>query len=122
MDDILTMTLETVIQVLLPIILALVAAVLYKYYQKVKVGANADQVEFIEMIVRQLILSAEQTGLKDALLKEGEAKKVWVIEQATKALAAKGIKIDLAYLSTIIEKIVYEEFTTWKKLDEPSPE
>jgi len=55
-------------------------------------------------LILTLVRAAEQSGL----LKDGAAKKAWVLAQAQAQLAKAGIPLDLATLDTLIEATVGE--------------
>lgn len=113
-SELLQKTLETVITVLLPVLLAYAVAWLKVQTDKIKASISTEEWNFAVSLVDKLVIAAEQTGLKDELLKEGAAKKAWVLEQAQAALNAKNIKIDVAVLAAIVEDTVYNELN-WKR-------
>jgi hypothetical protein len=112
MEEILSSTLQiflqTIIQILLPILLTAAVGYLFRQYQIVTARIPAEQLELARQIVRSLVLAAEQTGLVGAIKNEGEAKKEWVLQRAEEYLLSKGVKLDLHLLSDLIEAEVLE--------------
>ncbi len=76
--------------------------------QKVKSSVDADKLNFAVELSRQLVMAAEQNGLKDGLEKYGEEKKAYVIARLEAELAKHGIYLDLNFLSDLVEAQVYE--------------
>jgi len=110
--------LEVVIQVALPFVLAMLFAWLRQQYLKVKAQIPVEQFEFAANLAEQFVLAAEQTGLKDELLKLGQDKKEWVLSHLDAELQKRGVKLDLAVLSALVESAVYSAITMFKE-DQP---
>jgi len=114
-NELLQTLLETLIVVFLPIILSLLGAYLKKLLDQATQKLTDQQYKFISEVIDNLVRAAEQTGLKDELLKEGSAKKEWVLKEASAYLVGKGIKLDLDELSALVESLVLENFN-WNKV------
>lgn len=109
-SDILQAVLITIIQVLLPIVLGMVAVWLRAAWQKAKGEISQQQYDMAVELAHQFVLAAEQNGLTGMIANVGEEKKRWALEQLDKALQARGIKLDLQMLSSMIESVVHEVF------------
>lgn len=114
LNAVLQSLLITVIQVLVPIALAYVIAWSKKQYELARAKIPAEQLAFIEALVKQLVVAAEQNGLTGALANEGEVKKQWVMARLQESLDKAGLKVDVYALSDLIEAQVYEAFTKAK--------
>ena len=114
-NELLQTLLETLIVVFLPILLSLLGAYLKKLLDQATQKLTDQQYKFIGEVIDNLVRAAEQTGLKDELLKEGSAKKEWVLKEASAYLVGKGIKLDLDELSALVESLVLENFN-WNKV------
>jgi hypothetical protein len=57
--------------------------------------------------VRLAVLAAEQSGLRDELLKAGAEKKRYALAFVEKYLAERGIQVDLGVVADMIEAEVY---------------
>lgn len=98
-----------VTKILIDIVLGLFAAVLTAIglYFKGLVGQN--ERDLIHNIVSDAVHYAEQTGIKEKLVKGGELKLVWATEYASIFLAKYGIKISAEQLRLLIEQAVHKE-------------
>jgi len=110
-DTILQSLLVTIIQVIVPVILTAVVVPLAKVgidylRSKVSEGNLAVAIE----LSRQLVLAAEQNGLKDDLMNLAVNKKSYVLDRLQAELALKGIHLDITLLSDLIEAQVHESF------------
>jgi len=114
-NELLQTLLETLIVVFLPIILSLLGAYLKKLLDQATQKLTDAQYKFVSEVIDNLVRAAEQTGLKNELLKEGSAKKEWVLKEASAYLVGKGIKLDLDELSALVESLVLENFN-WNKV------
>lgn len=114
-NELLQTLLETVIVVFVPILASILAAYLKKTLDQAKQKLTDQQYIFISNVLSDFVRAAEQTGLKDELLKEGSAKKEWVLNESAAYLESKGIKIDVKELSVLIENAVLDNFN-WGKL------
>lgn len=74
------------------------------------------QLETVRLVIRMLVQAAEQSGLINKSLQEGQAKKDWVLVRAQAWLDGIGIAIDVGALSDMVESVV-REFNDgkWKK-------
>lgn len=112
---ILEKVLMVVIEVLLPFLLVMVIRWVMKQYEYLHAKLTVEQQQFIDSMAMSLVLAAEQVGLKDELLAEGEAKKEWVITRLEAAAQEKGINIDVHSLSDAIEAAVHKAFKMYKE-------
>ena len=105
---------------MLPVILGLATKAAYNiYHTKLK----AEQRSFIENVVRQSVLMAEQVGLTAVVENLAAAKKQTAINWAQHELDKNNIKVDVTTLSGLIEASVFTEFNRWKSSwPEPPPE
>jgi len=108
--ELLQPTLETLLQIMLPIVLGFVATWLKAMIDKAKAELSESQLAFLTAFAEQLVLAAEQSGLIGAIEDVGEAKKAMVLAALQKAANDKGIKLDVEALSAIIEAAVVEAF------------
>jgi hypothetical protein len=102
--------LETLLQLLLPVVLGLVGVWVKRLSDKVKAELSSEQLAFLTAIAQQLVVAAEQSGLIGAIEDAGEAKKQMVLAQLQQIADEKGIKINVEALSAIIEAAVVAEF------------
>lgn len=114
--SLLMIVLEIIITVVLPFILKLVIEWLNVKIREGKAAAHAQNLDVAIALVRQMVLAAEQMGLTDAIKNIGEEKKAFVISMAEKALAERGIKMDLDELDALIEAQVKDAI---KDLEDP---
>ena len=109
-SEIIQQSLLVIIQVLLPIALVFIINWIRKQSTLLETKISAEQLELVRSMVSQLVLAAEQVGLKDSLLAAGDAKKEWVLMKLEEQLSAKGINIDLNILSDEVEAAVHRAF------------
>lgn len=100
----------TMIQVLLPVLLAYCVAWVKKQYELVRARIPAEQLAFLDALIAQFVLAAEQSGLSGQIANEGAAKKEWVILRLQEAAEKYGLKLDMNEISDLIEAKVYEAF------------
>lgn len=114
-----TPILSQIVLLFLPVLLAIITKALYSiYHTKLK----AEQRTFIEGVVRQAVLMAEQVGLTAVVEDLAKAKKQTAIQWAQHELDANHIKVDVTTLSGLIEAAVFTEFNRWKaSWPEPPP-
>ena len=113
-DSLLQAILVTLIQVLAPVVLAAAVAYIKVLIDRTKAQIPGEQLAFATELARQLVLAAEQNGLTDELLKEGIARKEWVILRLESELEKRGIHLDLHMLSDLIEGMVYDQLNRGK--------
>lgn len=113
-NNLLQMTLEIIIQVLLPVVLTAAVGYLVKQFQLVSAKIPQEQYAFAMEMAKQLVLAAEQNGLSGAIANESETKKQYVLTRLQSALAEKKINIDVTKLSDLIEAAVMEAFNYHK--------
>ncbi len=78
------------VQALFPVLVTLVVGLVYRLYQNARSRLSAEQLQALEILVSIFVKAAEQADLKQGLLKLGEEKKAWVIEQVQRELNARG--------------------------------
>jgi hypothetical protein len=114
-SQLIQLTLEVLIQVLVPVIVTAFAIPLIKAAtEKIKASIDKDDLAFADTLIRKLVLAAEQKGLKDQLFQEGAAKRDWVICEAEKALSQRGIALDLDEIYHLLEANVLESLNVDK--------
>ena len=114
-SQLIQLTFEVLIQVLVPVIITAFAIPLIKVAtKKIKASISKGDLELADTLIRKLVLAAEQKGLKDQLLKESAAKRDWVICEAEKALAQRGIVLDLDEIYHLLEANVLESLNVDK--------
>ena len=102
------------IQAILEIVLTALAAVAAYYVklylaqlvEKLRQNTTQEQFVLVRIIVDQLVSAAEQL-YEDA---DGDGKKRYVLDQAQRALAEYGLKLDLQTLDALIEAAVFDQF------------
>lgn len=113
-DNILQMVLVTVIQVLLPIVLTILAAWIKEQWALTRARIPAEQLELASSLAYQFVLAAEQNGLTQAIDEAGSQKKDWVLGRLQEELLSRGVKLDVKVLSDLIEAAVFNAFTQYK--------
>lgn len=125
MEDLLQNTLQTIvitiIQVMAPIIAGLVIRLFLLQISKIKASLTSEEYEFASKLAKQLVLAAEQNGLKDQFLAEGSAKKEYVLSHMEALLKSKGIKLNIRMISDIVEAAVFDELTRVKASPDTLP-
>lgn len=118
MEQVIQQVLETLIQVLLPLVLGYAVVAIRQWVSAGKAKLSREQLEFASIMAREIVQAAEQSGLSGAIAAAGQEKKEWAITQLDGLLNAQGIDLDLEALSALIESAVYEAFTQFKELPE----
>jgi hypothetical protein len=98
--------LESVLPVLFTAITGLVIAWITKVINDIKSKISDDAEWVIEQAVHAAIYAAEQQNLVGNI----QDKKAFALDVATKWLAEKGVKLDLARLDVMIEAAVLQAF------------
>ena len=113
--------LESVLTILAPILIAMLAVYLNKLLTKMKAELSNEQLVYLTELAHQFVNAAEQSGLTAVIENVGMAKKEMVMALLQAEANARGIKIDVEILSAIIEAAVVEEFglskTDWTTQD-----
>ncbi len=102
--------LETVLEILLPVVLAFVAVWIRSLIVKAKAEIAARNLEWLLVLAGQFVAAAEQAGIIGELENVGEAKKQMVVDMLQAAADERGIKIDADALSANIEAAVVDAF------------
>lgn len=113
LSPIIQQVIEVVILSLLPPLLALAGVWLRRQAQLLEARIGQENFRLAESIIRSLVQAAEQGGVIGAI----EDKQTWVLERAEKALAEKGIVLDLDAISDLVEAAVWKEFG-WEKRED----
>ncbi len=108
--DLLQPFLVTVLEILLPIVLGALAIWINSLIAKAKAEIAARNLEWLLVLAGQFVTAAEQAGIIGELEDIGKAKKQMVVEMLQAAADERGIKIDAAVLSAIIEAAVVDAF------------
>lgn len=119
-NELLQKLLETLIVVFVPILASLLGVYLKRLVDQAGQKLTAQQREFVSGVISDFVKAAEQTGLKNELLKVGTEKKQWVLREASAYLVGKGIKLDLDELSSLIESAVLDNFN-WGRTQAEKP-
>lgn len=118
-DSILQYAVETVIQLLLPIVLGALATLAIKGVKKLQASIDADKYTFAVALAYQLVLAAEQSGLAGYIENTSEQKLDWVMTKMEEGLAKRGINLDLDEIRAIVEAQVMEAFNQFKEEIQP---
>lgn len=117
----LTQYLPLVQQILANAVLALIGALLAAAVVGVKqvlrsVTANAgkNELALAQDVTSAAVRYAEQSGLKQKLVKGGEQKKKEAVDFAAKLLEKYNLKVTPDMLDKLIEQAVHSEFNAWK--------
>jgi hypothetical protein len=113
-DVLLQTFLVTLIEVLLPILVTVLIAGARQFTGQVKARMSQDQLKFATDLTQHFVFAAEQSGLKDELMKQGAVKKEWVLAQLQAELPKHGISIDIAPLDALVESIVFKSLNSGK--------
>lgn len=108
--DLLQPFLVTVIGTLLPVVLAFVVVWIRSLIAKAQAEIATRNLEWLLVLAGQFVAAAEQAGIIGELENVGEAKKQMVIEMLQAAADERGIRIDAATLSALIEAAVVDAF------------
>ncbi|MFC2031601.1 hypothetical protein ACFLWA_12850 [Chloroflexota bacterium] len=99
------------VTVLVPVILAglvlLLRPVLRRWDEKLAAENGAREWRLFKDLVVQFVLAAEQRGAWDDLLKEGAARKQWVIDKTTQACLERGLNFGVDEVDAAIEEAVH---------------
>jgi hypothetical protein len=109
-DVLLQSALQTLIQIMVPVLIGAAIAVAKHYIDEIKSRMSQDQYIFAGELARQVVLAAEQNGLRGAIENEATVKKAWALERLEASLVGKGIHLDLDKLDDLIESAVFEAF------------
>jgi hypothetical protein len=117
MEHFLTIFIETLLKILLPVVFSALAAYLIAQARLLWARAKAgkpDLADTLEWVARTAVFAAEQAGAAELILD----KKDYAIEVAEMWLESKGLPIDLDMIEAAIEAAVYSEINKDKT---PSP-
>ena len=99
--------------------------VLQRWDEKMAAEVGARQWRLFKDLVVQFVLAAEQRGAWDDLLKEGEAKKQWVIDKTTQACLDRGFNFSPQEVDAAVEEAVHswlnDRGLTVTNVTEPEP-
>lgn len=102
--------LEEAIRVLVPVLITLLAGCVATGIAWLRSKLGEARWAAIEQAVTYAVLAAEQSGLRNAALATGAAKKRLAMEIAQQLLHDRGIKIDATRLGELIEAQVFHWF------------
>ncbi len=108
--DLLQPFLVTVIEILAPVVLGALAIWINSLIAQAKAEVAARNLDWLLVLAGQFVAAAEQAGIVGELENIGEAKKQMVVEMLQAAADARGIRIDAATLSALIEAAVVDAF------------
>jgi hypothetical protein len=113
-NDLISSLIQTIlmvaIQVLLPILLGFAVLWIKQQIEVGKTKLSKEQLDLLQTLAQQYVMAAEQTGLTNELLKEGTAKKEWVLARMESEVSKRGLSIDVRMLSDLVESEVYKAF------------
>lgn len=112
---------ETLIQLLVPVICGYIIYLGNKLGQHITLRMSKEKQEIAAFWAKQIVLAAEQTGVVGELIKTGNAKKEWALVRLESILRQKGIRVDVPMLSDLIEAAVHEAFNLPKTTANESP-
>jgi hypothetical protein len=76
-----------------------------------QLGISERNLYFARQAIEFLIQAAEQSGVKDDIVRTGAEKKAWVLDRASTLLAERGITdIDIETLSDLVEASIMQGF------------
>jgi hypothetical protein len=108
--DLIQPLLETVLNIVLPIVLSAAALWIKQLISKAKAEIEEANLSWLLVLAQQLVVAAEQAGVTGMIEDIGEEKKAMVIGLLQKAADERGIKVDVEVISAIIEAAVVDAF------------
>ena len=109
-SDLVQPILETVLSIVLPIALSALALWVKQLITKAKAEIAEANLGWLLILAEQFVVAAEQAGVTGMIEDIGSEKKAMVLGLLQKAADDRGVKIDVAVLSAIIEAAVVEAF------------
>ena len=108
--DMIQPLLETILNIVLPIALSAAALWIRQMIVKAKVEIEAANLAWLLILAEQFVVAAEQAGVTGMLEDLGSEKKAYVLGLLQQAAEERGVKVDVAILSAIVEAAVVEAF------------
>ncbi len=102
--------LETVLEILLPVVLGFLAVWIRSMILKAKAEIANRNLDWLLVLAGQFVAAAEQAGIIGEIENLGEAKKQMVVDMLQAAADTRGIRIDADALSALIEAAVVAAF------------
>ncbi len=109
-SPILQKSLETVIELLLPVLLGYAVVWVNAQIKAAKAKMSNDQLTLVQNLIKSFVLAAEQSGLAGQLRNIGSEKKAFVLQLIKNELEARHIEIDVDTLDAMIEAAVNDAF------------
>lgn len=114
--------LQIVITVIAPAIGAFVVMWLRAQMAKVRMQLTAEQRQYADAVIRNLIAAAEQYDLAGLVKRSGAQKKAWVVGQAQTMLDSAGIHWEAQTIADLVEaKILEGAARAWPEFPYPEP-
>ncbi len=110
-----------VLSILIKFLIVIAFPLVFKYLRLlalagvdyIKAHVSAAQLLQVQAVIQFLVTSAQQTGLADSVIKDGAAKKAWVLSEAVRILREQKLDVfadNVELLSHLIESAVYDNF------------
>lgn len=115
MNDVTNELIVTVLRAVLAVVVPVLAAYVARWFAAITEGAKArlgkTNYDMAYSVICDLVKSAEQRGLTNALLAAGEQKKDWVMSRAAEELEKIGmVNFPLETVSDMIEAALVDVF------------
>lgn len=114
----LVIVVQGIIPILAGVLVTFASVAAYRVNLWLKANLSKVQLEQAISIIRFLVASAQQSGLSDALLETGNAKKQWVVDQAVLRLREIGLN-EFADNIPKIEQLLESEVYRLKQISLP---
>lgn len=114
--------LQIVITAIVPAISGFVVMWIRAQMAKVRMQLTAEQRQYADAVIRNLIAAAEQYDLAGLVKRSGAQKKAWVVGQAQTMLDSAGIHWEAQTIADLVEaKILEGAARSWPELPSPEP-
>jgi LL-H family phage holin len=110
LSTLLQVLLETIITVALPIVLTHLVLWINSQIKNTRAQMSKEQLALTEMLVKQFVRAAEQSGLSGQIKAAGAEKKAYVLALIRAELEERQISINLEVLDAMIEAAVNDAF------------
>jgi LL-H family phage holin len=110
LSSLLHVTLETVITIVLPIVLVRLVSWINTQISATRSQMDKHELELVEILIKQFVRAAEQSGLTGQVKAAGAEKKAFVIALLRQELEERGIELNLETIDAMIEAAVKDAF------------
>jgi len=110
LSTLLQVLLETIITVALPIVLTQLILWINSQIAHTRSKMSKEQLALVEMLAKQFVRAAEQSGLSGQIKAAGAEKKAYVLALIRAELEERKISINLEVLDAMIEAAVNDAF------------